>query len=74
VTVQHVSVSEGGQAIVGNVTQETGGTAPQKPMTTTPALTDARQQAMPPIETPAQVLALRTKKKDGGRDDGQSSA
>ena len=74
VTVQHVSVSEGGQAIVGNVTQETGGTAPQKPVATTPALTDARQQAMPPIETPAQVLALRTKKKDGGRDDGQSSA
>jgi hypothetical protein len=74
VTVQHVSVSEGGQAIVGNVTQETGGTAPQKPVATTPALTDARQQAMPPIEPPAQVLAPRTKKKDGGRDDGQSSA
>jgi hypothetical protein len=74
VTVQHVSVSEGGQAIVGNVTQETGGTAPQKPVTTTPALTDARQQAMPIIEPPAQALALRIKKKDGGRDDEQSSA
>jgi hypothetical protein len=67
VTVQHVSVSEGGQAIVGNVTQPAGGTAPEKPMTTTPALTDPRQQAMPVIETPAQVLPLRTKRKDGGR-------
>jgi hypothetical protein len=67
VTVQHVSVSEGGQAIVGNVTQPAGGTTPEKPVTTTPALTDTRQRAMPIIETPAQVLPLRTKKKDGGR-------
>src|SRR5215831_8309407 len=72
VTVQHVSVSEGGQAIVGNVTQETGGTAPQKPVATTPALSDARQQAMQPIKPPAQVLALHTRKKVGGRDGGQS--
>jgi hypothetical protein len=67
VTVQHVSVSEGGQAIVGNVTQPAGSTAPEKPVTTTPALTDPHQQAMPIIETPAQVLPLRTKKKHGGR-------
>jgi hypothetical protein len=67
VTVQHVSVSEGGQAIVGNVTQPAGGTAAEKPVTTTPTLTDTRQQAMPSIETTAQVLPLRTKKKDGGR-------
>jgi hypothetical protein len=66
VTVQHVSVSEGGQAIVGNVTPPAGGTASEKPMTTTPALTDSRQQAMPIIKTPAQVFPLRTKKKDGG--------
>jgi hypothetical protein len=52
VTVQHVSVNEGGQAIVGNVNQAGGGSAPEKPVTTTPALTDARQQAMPIIETP----------------------
>jgi hypothetical protein len=58
VTVQHVSVSEGGQAIVGNVTQPAGGTAPQKPVTTTPALTDTRQQAMPTIKTPAQVAPI----------------
>jgi hypothetical protein len=67
VTVQHVLVSKGGQAIVGNVTQPAGGTASEKPVTTTPTLTDTRQQAMPIIKTPAQVLPLRTKKKDGGR-------
>jgi hypothetical protein len=67
VTVHHVSVNEGGQAIVGNVNQAAGGTAAEKPVTTTPALTDARQQAMPIIETtPAQVVPLRTKKNDGG--------
>jgi hypothetical protein len=66
VTVHHVSVNEGGQAIVGNVNQAASGTAPEKPVTT-PALTDARQQAMPIIETtPAQVVPLRTKKNDGG--------
>jgi hypothetical protein len=67
VTVQHVSVNEGGQAIVANVNQAAGGTALETPVTTTPALTDARQQAMPIIETtPAQVVPLRTKKNDGG--------
>jgi len=67
VTVQHVSVNEGGQAIVGNVNQAASGTAAEKPVTTTPALSDARQQAMPIIETtPAQVVPLRTKKTDGG--------
>jgi len=67
VTVQHVSVNEGGQAIVGNVNQAAGGPAAEKAITTTPALTDARQQAMPIIETtPAQVVPLRTKKTDGG--------
>jgi hypothetical protein len=67
VTVQHVSVNEGGQAIVGTVNQAASGTAAEKPITTTPTLTDARQQAMPIIETkPAQVVPLRTKKNDGG--------
>ena len=66
VTVQHVSVNEGGQAIVGTVNQTAGRTAAEKPVTTTPALTGARQQAMSIIETPAQVVSLRTKKNDGG--------
>ena len=67
VTVQYVSVNEGGQAIVGNVNQAAGGVAAEKRVTTTPALSDARQQARPIIETiPAQVVPLRTKKNDGG--------
>ena len=67
VTVQHVSVNEGGQAIVGNVNQAAGGTAAEKPVTTMRALSDARQQAMPIIETTrAQVVPLRTNKNDGG--------
>jgi hypothetical protein len=45
VTVQNVSVSEGGQAIVGNVNQG----AREEPVEKTPALTDARQTAMPII-------------------------
>jgi hypothetical protein len=49
VTVQNVSVSEGGQAIVGNVNQG----APEQPLEKTPALTDARQAAMPTIDSSA---------------------
>jgi hypothetical protein len=67
VTVQHVSVSEGGQAIVGNVTQS-------KPETTTekraasppPALTDARTEQMPIInerKKPVSVPARRARQK-----------
>jgi hypothetical protein len=63
VTVQYVSVGEGGQAIVGNVTQATPKTAPARHASSTPALTDAQQPAMPiigdrrrarvPLPTPA---------------------
>jgi hypothetical protein len=49
VTVQNVSVNEGGQAIVGNVNQG----AREGPVQKTPALTDARQAAMPIIERSA---------------------
>jgi hypothetical protein len=49
VTVQNVSVNEGGQAIVGNVNQG----AREQPVQKTPALTDARQAAMPIIERSA---------------------
>jgi hypothetical protein len=49
VTVQNLSVSDGGQAIVGNVTQGARDQALEK----TPALTDARQAAMPIIGTPS---------------------
>jgi hypothetical protein len=46
VTVQHVSVSEGGQAIVGNVTQGPRETARDKIPASPPAITDARMQPM----------------------------
>ena len=42
VTVQQVSVSEGGQAIVGNVTRSVRETAPDKAATSPPSLSDAR--------------------------------
>jgi len=50
VTVQHVSVQEGGQAIVGNVTQSPREPAPEKVAASPPALTDARTAPMPIIE------------------------
>ena len=52
VTVQNVSVTEGGQAIVGNVTQATHGTAPEEVATATLALTDAGQPAMEILSVP----------------------
>ena len=42
-----VSVSDGGQAIVGNVTHAARETAPDKAATSTPALTNARTAPMP---------------------------
>jgi hypothetical protein len=51
VTVQHVSVNEGGQAIVGNVTRAPSETAPEKTADSHPAL-DARQTPMAIIEEP----------------------
>jgi hypothetical protein len=47
VTVQHVSVSEGGQAIVGNVAQNPREAAPQSAPTAPPALTHS---SVPPME------------------------
>jgi hypothetical protein len=48
VTVQNVSVRDGGQAIVGNVTQQAREIAPDK--VSPPALTDGRMQPMEIIE------------------------
>jgi hypothetical protein len=68
VTVQHVSVSEGGQAIVGNVTQAAGNTEPQKPENSLPALTDAQKPAMAILGEPERApVALRRRQKDGRR-------
>ena len=65
VTVQHVSVGEGGQAIVGNVTQTTKPAATEKATDAPPALTDARQAAMPPITNQGRVpLPVKRRRKD----------
>jgi hypothetical protein len=65
VTVQHVSVSEGGQAIVGNVTQGPREGAPDGAATPPLALTKTETVPMPPIESKMQtpVHASRTSKK-----------
>ena len=64
VLVQQVSVSEGGQEIVGNITQAARETAPDKAATSAPALTDARMAAMPIIgnQEPTPVALLRGEK------------
>jgi hypothetical protein len=72
VTVQHVSVSEGGQAIVGNVTQAGPETAPGKPAdNNTRAITDARQSPMQIIDEPKRA---RVPLRRGQKNDGRSSA
>jgi hypothetical protein len=77
VTVQHVSVSEGGQAIVGNVTQAARETAPEKTANCSlghvadnscPALTDAQKPAMTMIDNQVRApVALRPRQKDDKR-------
>jgi hypothetical protein len=63
VTVQHVSVTHGSQAIVGNVTQG----ALEEPAET-PALTDARQQATPITDHSEHVpVPVRRQQKNGRR-------
>jgi hypothetical protein len=47
VTLQHVSVAEGGQAIVGNVTQAPRESGQEKAATPPPALTDTNVVPMP---------------------------
>ncbi len=71
VTVQHVTVGEGGQAIVGNVNQAARVAIPQKPPDNIRALVDARQAAMPVIETPERELVPVQRRQ---KDDGQSSS
>lgn len=66
VTVQHVSVGEGGQAIVGNVTQAARENKSKDQKTAPLAVTDARQEAMPILEEPKrEVVPMRRKHKDG---------
>jgi hypothetical protein len=65
VTVQHVTVGDGGQAIVGNVTQGRNEAAPDKAVVPPLALTDAKIAPMPIVESKRQVpiSVPRTSKK-----------
>jgi hypothetical protein len=63
VTVQHVTVGEGGQAIVGNVTQGRNEGAQEKAAAPQRALTDAKTDPMPILEAKSQVPVPRTSKK-----------
>lgn len=65
VTVQHVSVSEGGQAIVGNVTQAASEKPPDKAVVLPPAITDVRTSAMPIIEEKKEMAVIPARR---GRD------
>jgi hypothetical protein len=67
VLVQHVSIGEGAQAILGNVTHATAETERARPTNLTPALTDARQPSMPIIgdRKRARVPLQRRQKNDG---------
>jgi hypothetical protein len=77
VTVQHVSVSEGGQAIVGNVTHAARETASEMAANSTPALSHSKEAPMPIIDgererAPAaagrgQKVPSRHRRKDVGR-------
>jgi hypothetical protein len=66
VTVQHVTVGEGGQAIVGNVTQDRRDDAPAKSVASPLAIEDRKVVAMPIIENPTKTsvtVPSRSKKK-----------
>jgi hypothetical protein len=64
ITVQHVSVSEGGQAIVGNVTQN----ALEQSADNNLSLTDATQPAMPIVQQPECVpLSGRRQRKNANK-------
>jgi hypothetical protein len=67
VTVQHVSVSDGGQAIVGNVTQAPRESKPEEVASSAPVLGPPGQSPMPILDDvkPAPVRLRRSKKNDG---------
>src|SRR3954465_3488536 len=62
VTVQHVSVKEGGQAIVGNVTQAPRESKADKAPVAAPALTEREAVPMPLVEEPMRELILTKRK------------
>jgi hypothetical protein len=62
VTVQHVSVSEGGQAIVGNITQAPRERAPEKPGPA--ALTHSQDAPMPIVAKRSERVRVRRRAKE----------
>jgi hypothetical protein len=70
VTVQHVSVNEGGQAIVANMTHDTRGSVSKQFADKPLALTNSRQEPMPIIEEQQrerEALPARRKQKSNGQ-------
>lgn len=63
VTVQNVSVREGGQAIVGNVTQNTSDDSKDKVATIPAAITDARVAPMPVMEDNPQLSKVPVRRR-----------
>lgn len=63
VTVQHVSVNEGGQAIVGNVTQAPNEKTPAQATAVVPALTDARTSPMPLLDEKTNRTSVPARRK-----------
>ncbi len=68
VTVQHVSVQDGGQAIVGNVTQSSRQRGSQQAAVSRPALTDAKAAPMPIINGTEHRVRVPAKRRDNSRD------
>jgi hypothetical protein len=64
VTVQHVTVSEGGQAIVGNVTQGSREAAANKSPASQPLLADVKTAPMPIIDEQKRVPVPALKKNE----------
>jgi len=62
VTTQNVSVSEGGQAIVGNVMQLEGQSASKASQHSPPALTHSLELPMPMVEEPGRTVVPRERK------------
>jgi hypothetical protein len=63
VTVQHVTVGEGGQAIVGNVTQGQREAAPKNSASPPPLLADGKAAPMPIISDCKEPIRARHKKR-----------
>jgi hypothetical protein len=74
VTVQNVSVSDGGQAIVGNVTQASRETAAEQVAKTALQLTHAKQAPMTILGAEANEATAVAVPRRGVRSDGKSSA